>query len=380
MVKGLDPKLLKEHPKNRYFFDDITGQDWEDFKTSIKEAGIIEPIVIDENTVIVSGHQRVRAAIELGMNEVPVVVKEYNDEDDELRALLDTNVRQRGHLPFNGKLGRISEEYKRLYGIRDGRPSKEETANNVGSLTREDIADKLGYSVETLRQAEKLSKLPTEFSEMIENGQLSASAGARLIANMDGDEQAALFEKLRNFPQAHFTNDDIEKFKKEVQEENARRLQEMRDDFKEQMEEKEADIRAEYEGTITEQEQTIERIKAEETKRYDGLRQLYNNLREDYGKKVDELTDYKEKERERNKPSQKALEEFDTDGFTFGLRCTEFIRALSPYRYVVGRLRELKPERQKEIAERIKEVRDLMDSFVYVIQKGDSDERDNDQL
>ena len=56
---------LKEHPRNNEFFDDITGEKWKEFLESIKKRGVVEPIVITPDKVIVSGHQRVRACKEL---------------------------------------------------------------------------------------------------------------------------------------------------------------------------------------------------------------------------------------------------------------------------------------------------------------------------
>lgn len=376
------PEELKAHPRNSEFFDDIEGENWLAFMDSIKQNGIIEPIVVDQNDVIISGHQRVRAAKELGMETVPVEQKFFPSEDDALMALLDTNVRQRGVLPNPVKLGRVFAEYKRLKGVKSGgdRRSEDFKSHNVTFETPESIAEKLGYSLTTLKYAEKVTTLPAEYQQLIENGTITASAGARLIASMDGDEQAALFEKLRNFPQAHFTNDDIEKFKEEMREETARTLAEMREDFREQLEEKEADIRAEYEGTLSDQEQTIERMKGEHSKKYDHLSELYRKLRDEYEKRVNELEEYEEKERERKKPSQEAYREFDTDGFAFGSICRDFIKTLAPYRYVVDRLREFDGKRQKDIVTSIKQVRDLMDSLIYVIKEGDTDERNDEQL
>ncbi len=57
---------LKPHPRNNEFFDDMTGEKWNEFLDSIKTRGVIEPIVITPEKVIVSGHQRVRACKELG--------------------------------------------------------------------------------------------------------------------------------------------------------------------------------------------------------------------------------------------------------------------------------------------------------------------------
>ena len=59
-------------------------------KASIERYGFNSPIVVDENYVIVAGHTRLRAARQLGMEEVPVIVarldpiaaKEYRIADN----------------------------------------------------------------------------------------------------------------------------------------------------------------------------------------------------------------------------------------------------------------------------------------------------------
>ena len=72
---------LKEHPMNNEFFDDITGEKWKEFLESIKKRGVVEPIVITPDKVIVSGHQRVRACKELGIQSVMCDVHTYNNEE-----------------------------------------------------------------------------------------------------------------------------------------------------------------------------------------------------------------------------------------------------------------------------------------------------------
>ena len=66
-MQSLKVNGLKAHPKNEYFFDEMEGQKWEEFKESIETSGVIEPIVTTQDLVIVSGHQRVRACKELGI-------------------------------------------------------------------------------------------------------------------------------------------------------------------------------------------------------------------------------------------------------------------------------------------------------------------------
>ena len=74
-------QLLREHPRNKEFFDDIEGERWKDFVESIKTSGIIVPLVVTRDYTVVSGNQRLRAAKELGLEEVPCEVKTYEEKN-----------------------------------------------------------------------------------------------------------------------------------------------------------------------------------------------------------------------------------------------------------------------------------------------------------
>ena len=109
---------LIPHPRNSEFFDDMSGDKWKEFLESIKTSGVIEPIVITQDKVIVSGHQRVRACKELGIAEVFAEVKVYDDEDAILKDLLETNIRQRG--TDQPSEGRKDPRFSYGYRIRSG--------------------------------------------------------------------------------------------------------------------------------------------------------------------------------------------------------------------------------------------------------------------
>lgn len=56
---------------------------------SIKEFGFLNPITIDANGVIISGHTRLKAAIQLGLEEVPCIVQDLSEEDAKLARIID---------------------------------------------------------------------------------------------------------------------------------------------------------------------------------------------------------------------------------------------------------------------------------------------------
>lgn len=56
---------------------------------SIREFGFLNPITIDANNVIISGHTRLKAAKQLGMEEVPCIVQDLSEEDAKLARIID---------------------------------------------------------------------------------------------------------------------------------------------------------------------------------------------------------------------------------------------------------------------------------------------------
>ena len=96
---------LTPHPKN----EDIYGADGPagDIAESVRENGVLEPLVIKSDKTIISGHRRWRAARETGIGRVPVRVAEFESELDEREALIEFN-RQR-EKTFSQKMAEADE-------------------------------------------------------------------------------------------------------------------------------------------------------------------------------------------------------------------------------------------------------------------------------
>lgn len=189
-------KLLHPHPRNSEFFDDITGEPWQEFLKSVETSGIIQPVVITQDNVVVSGHQRLRACQELGIAEIPVVQRTYADEDAVLKDLLETNIRQRGVDNSNPvKLGRCIKELERLYGIEHGGDRKSR-GHNVPLITQDDLAEQLDISTRQLKRYKKLAELIPELEDFVETGMITASTALALSRQLAADDQRKLLESL----------------------------------------------------------------------------------------------------------------------------------------------------------------------------------------
>lgn len=126
-----------------------------------------------------------------------VDVKIYDNDDDIIEDLLETNIRQRGNIGGSSvKLGRRIRELERIYGIREGSSGKVRTDNVGSNFTQQDLAEKLGISVDTLNNAKKLTTLPPEIQDLIEQGNISPSTASRLIAKLTPEQQEELIKSL----------------------------------------------------------------------------------------------------------------------------------------------------------------------------------------
>lgn len=187
---------LKPHEKNNFFFDDIQGDNWSEFKISIETSGVIEPIIITQEKVIVSGHQRVRACKELNIQEVPCEVKIYESDDKILKDLLETNLRQRGIGNTNPiKFGRCIQELEKIYGIKQGGDRKS-NGNNSPLISQSGLAEQFNIDDKQLRNYKKLLTLIPELQSLIEDDKLSPTVGYKVLAKLTKEQQEELIKEF----------------------------------------------------------------------------------------------------------------------------------------------------------------------------------------
>ena len=83
-------------------------------KNSIKEFGFKVPIVIDKNNVIVAGHTRLKASLELGLKEVPcIIADDLSEEQVKAFRLADNKVSEKSMWDFK----KLDEELDNILDI-----------------------------------------------------------------------------------------------------------------------------------------------------------------------------------------------------------------------------------------------------------------------
>lgn len=203
---------LKCHPRNEEFFSNVEGEEFNRLKQSIQELGVLTPLRVSKDMTIISGHQRYRAATELELEDVPVIIDDtLKDEDEKLVQLIAANFGRMKNDPV--KQGRWIAEYERLRGVRNGGDRKS-VGNNSRLITQEDIAAELGVDTTTLRNLKRLNTILPEFQDIISEGRISGTTGFKLIARLSEEEQHELLEAL---PEAQkFTSKQVEAYIQQI--------------------------------------------------------------------------------------------------------------------------------------------------------------------
>lgn len=198
-MQQIEVSKLKPHPRNNEFFDDITGDQWNVFLESIQTSGIVEPIIITQDNVIVSGHQRIRAARILHIDKVPYGQRNYPSEDAVLKDLIETNIRQRGiGNPNPVKFGRCLDELDRIAGVRKGSAGKRSLDRQfVGpKVTQHDINEIAGIPDKDGERYRKLAKAIPELEQAILNDVVPKTIALAIMRQLSEEEQIQLISSI----------------------------------------------------------------------------------------------------------------------------------------------------------------------------------------
>ena len=145
-----------------------------DLMNSIKEHGIINPIVVNrrgDKYMIIAGERRYRAAVMAGLNKVPVIVKDYSEKEIQEISLIE-NLQREDLNPIEAAYGmkKLMDEYK---------------------LTQEVLAERLGKSRPAIANTLRLLTLDDSVIALVREGKLS-SGHARTLVPVPREEQATL--------------------------------------------------------------------------------------------------------------------------------------------------------------------------------------------
>lgn len=169
-------KVEPNRKQPRKFFDEDALQELAD---SIKQFGLLQPILVQDRNdhyEIIAGERRWRAARLAGLKEVPVIIKNYTDQEIVEIALIE-NIQREDLNPIEE-----AQAYKRLL--------------EEFNLKQDEVAERVSKSRAAVTNSIRLLKLSDKVQQMVIDDMISTGHARALLAVEDEEEQYALAQKI----------------------------------------------------------------------------------------------------------------------------------------------------------------------------------------
>lgn len=171
-------------------------EDMDALVESIKQCGVLTPVIArphkDGGYEILSGHRRVKACELAGITDIPVVVKNL-DDDTATILLVDSNLQREHILPSEKAFAyQMKLEAMKRQGART-----DLTSSQIGTKLRSDIelAEQVGESRNQIQRYIRLTNLIDPILDMVDNNQIAMNAAVE-ISYLGSKEQAAVMQSI----------------------------------------------------------------------------------------------------------------------------------------------------------------------------------------
>ena len=207
-LKTKDIEINKDQPRKQFNEDAL-----QELADSITQHGIIEPLVVtkrDDYYLLVSGERRWRAAMKAGLTEVPVVIKDYTDQQV-LEIGLIENIQRENLNPIEE-----AQAYKKLI--------------EEFHLKQDDVAERVSKSRSAITNIMRLLKLCEQVQEMVIDEKLSNGHARALLAIEDSELQ---YETACNVFDQRLSVRETEKLVKKIinEQKNPKKQEEKEEDL-----------------------------------------------------------------------------------------------------------------------------------------------------
>ena len=191
-VPLVDLHTFKDHP-----FRVVDDEKMEETTESIKEYGVLVPGIArpraEGGYEIIAGHRRKRGSERAGKSEMPVIVRNYSDDEATI-IMVDSNIQREDILPSEK-----AKAYAMKYEAMKHQGSKS------GGLTLDEIGEKAGESGKTVQRYIWLARLSDELLELVDDKKIGFMQGVDISFLTEEQQQwvlVTLQEKMVNISTA----------------------------------------------------------------------------------------------------------------------------------------------------------------------------------
>jgi len=168
---------------------------------SVEQYGVLSPLIArprpEGGYEIISGHRRQHAAQLAGLDTLPVIVRNM-DDDAAVLLMVDSNLQRETILPserafaYKMKLEAMKHQA--------GRPTQDnysQVGNNFGTLSSEEMAEELGTSKNQIFRYIRLTNLVPELLDMVDEKKVSFNPAVEL-SYLDTNQQRDFLEAMQD--------------------------------------------------------------------------------------------------------------------------------------------------------------------------------------
>ena len=188
MLVAISKLKINPFHSSMYLTNDI-----DDLVENIKELGLLEQIVVDEDLTIISGVRRLLALKKLNYQEVDVIIKKVEEVDEKLTLISFNKQREK---TMREKLNE-ARFLKEIWGQRRGRKSQNEIVENAEPVdTRKRISEELKISAGNLSKLDYIDKIRPDLIGEIDKGMISIEQAHRALKKYDEVKKIRKIEQV----------------------------------------------------------------------------------------------------------------------------------------------------------------------------------------
>lgn len=218
--KRTEMPLSDLHPFEGHPFKVLDDKLMEQTVESIKQIGVVSPLIVrpdpEGGFEILSGHRRLHAAQLAGLETVPVIVKEM-DDDAAIIFMVDSNLQRENILPSERAFSyKMKLEAMKHQGERGDLTSGQVGQKSVGTVSRDIVAEQAGDSSRNVQRFIRLTNLIPEILDMVDEKKIAFNPAVEL-SYLKPSEQKEFLEAM-DYAQASPSLSQAQRLKKLSQE------------------------------------------------------------------------------------------------------------------------------------------------------------------
>jgi ParB family chromosome partitioning protein len=171
-------ELISTNPDQpRKSFED---KELSELSDSIREFGVIQPIIVKRDTkgqyIVIAGERRLRAAALAGLKKIPAIVRDADEKDSALLALVENVQREAlNYIEEAAAYKRLMEEY---------------------GLTQSEIAKRVGKQQSTISNKIRILSLPPDIQQVLAENQLTERHARALLKVNDDTVRKLILSRI----------------------------------------------------------------------------------------------------------------------------------------------------------------------------------------